>query len=182
MAGMYAKQYQESQRGFEGYLKRVDYSEISHDIFYSHSNVLVQLGKFDEALRAVDEIIKMNGSDPVPWAQRGWILVTAQRYREAKLSCYRALDLNIEYAEAWHIIGAANRGLGRYQLAIEAYRLAVDMPQENSNIKRSEYWFPLGELYVITGQRDKAEGVLEVLETMDAERAEALRKLIAEMR
>jgi lipopolysaccharide biosynthesis regulator YciM len=56
------------------------------------------------------------------------------------------------------------------------------MPQENSNIKRSEYWFPLGELYVITGQRDKAEGVLEVLETMDAERAEALRKLIAEMR
>ncbi len=124
----------------------------------------------------------MNGSDPVPWAQRGWILFTAQRYREAKFSCYRALDLNIEYAEAWRIIGAANRGLGRYQLAIEAYRLAVEMPQENSDIERSEYWFPLGELYVITGQREKALRVLEMLESMNKEKAELLRKQVTEMK
>jgi len=58
----------------------------------------------------------------------------------------------------------------------------VSLPQDNPDIERGEYWLPLGELYVITGQREKALRVLEMLDSMDKKRAETLQKQIAEMK
>ena len=182
IAGLNAKLYNDSLRGFEAYQKREDPLLLTPDSIHNHAFVLGQLGRFDEAVSVIDEAIKIDASNHVIWALRGWLLVNDKRYREARRSCLMSLQRNLDYAETWHILGAANWGLGQNQLAIEAYEISVSLPQDNPDIERSEYWLPLGELYVITGQREKALRVLEMLDSMDKMRSETLRKQIAEMK
>jgi tetratricopeptide (TPR) repeat protein len=180
MAGLYSKRYEEALIGFEGYRQRENPALLTHHFVHNEAHVLGELGRYNDAIRMYKVAIAIDSSNPVTWNNLGWMFIKSKRYQEAINPCLTAIKQRADYAEAWDSLGHAYRGLGQYQMALDAHEKAVQLSQDNPDNERGGFWLPLGELYVITGQLEKAQRILELLVSMDSRRAEILRKMISE--
>ena len=180
-AGLNSNQYQVALRGFEEYRRRVNATALTQAMLHNHAYVLSELGRNEEAIIRYKEALAADGSNHITWSNLGWVLVKVQLYEEAVETCLTSIRKRPDYAEAWGGLGAAYRGLRKYEQAIAAYEKAISLPNNNSNNARSAYWRPLGELFVLTGQKEKAQRVADILESMNREMAESLRKQTSDM-
>ena len=181
-AGLNSNQYQVALRGFEEYRRRVNATSLTQAMLHNHAYVLSELGRYEEAIIRYKEALATDGSNHITWSNLGGVLVKVQLYEEAVETCLTSIRQRPDYAEAWGSLGAAYRGLRQYEQAIAAYEEAISLPNDNSNNARSAYWRQLGELFVLTGQKEKAQRVADVLESMNREMAKSLRKQISDMK
>jgi len=181
-AGLNSNQYQVALRGFEGYRRRVNATALTQAMLHNHAYVLSELGRYEEAIIRYKEALAADGSNHITWSNLGWVLVKVQLYEEAVETCLTSIRKRPDYAEAWGSLGAAYRGLRQYEKAIAAYEKAISFPHDNPDNARWAYWVPLGELYVLTSQQEKAQRVVDILEPMNKEMAESLRKQISGMK
>jgi tetratricopeptide (TPR) repeat protein len=106
------------------------------------------------------------GTSPEAIYNRGLARANAGDFVAAEAAYREALRLNDKLPEAWNGLGHALKKQQRYKEALAAYQKALRLRPD----------FPLamqylGELYVQTGQIDKARDLLRRLRQLDQENA-----------
>lgn len=87
-------------------------------------------GRFDEALRHLDESVRLNPSDARAHSNRGVALRKTGRDAEAVDAFRQAVRLQAGYAEAHFNLGNALRDTGQAAAALESYQRAVTLRPE----------------------------------------------------
>ncbi|PAX59692.1 tetratricopeptide repeat protein [Brunnivagina elsteri] len=90
-------------------------------------NALVNLGRFEDAIKSYDEALKFKPDFHEACYNRGVALDNLGRYEEAIISYDEALKFKPDKDEAWNNRGFALDNLGRYEEAIVAYNKAVKL-------------------------------------------------------
>jgi len=69
--------------------------------WYDKGRELFHLGKYDEAIKAINEAIKIDSKFADAWNGKGWVLFHQGKYDEA-INCYsEALHLDPTHFKAW---------------------------------------------------------------------------------
>ncbi len=91
---------------------------------------LYKLGKYDEAIKAFDEIIRLKPNFSLAWLYKGNALCKVGNYKEALNAYNRAISINPRLVKAWSNKGLALKSLGQTEDAeaalAKANKLASD--------------------------------------------------------
>ncbi len=110
-----------------------------------------QLGKFDEAMAAVERALQMDTSQPIYYLTRGHIQQGLGRNMDAAESFREALRRKPELAEAQHSLGIALQDMGHSQEAAASFRAALAI-----NPRHARACFNLAVLNHRQGRYDEA--------------------------
>jgi tetratricopeptide (TPR) repeat protein len=104
------------------------------ELMLSKSQTLLKLGKTEEALGCLDEILTLDPDNPLALVKKGGALERQQRFEEA-LRCYdRAIARDNTMTIAYLCKGGVFNRLERYTEALACYELALkktDKPSDN---------------------------------------------------
>ena len=88
--------------------------------------ILLMQGKFDEAIKAYDESIRLDPKDAMTWSNKGITLGRDLGKYEEAIQCFdKAIEINPKYANAWINKGSALNDQGKYDKAIKTYDEAI---------------------------------------------------------
>lgn len=121
-------------------------------------------GRFDEAIKEVDHALELDPLSLLINANAGAIRYCARRYDEAEVMYYRTLELEPNFGVARFFYGCLCIQKGKYEEAISELKKAADLAGNLPWVLGC-----LGMAYAYSGQRDKAEELLEKLETRSKE-------------
>lgn len=91
------------------------------------------LGKYEEALAAVNRAVGIRPHYPEAWNNRAVVLWYLERYPEAIAATEQAITLDAAYAQPWATQGAIFRAMGNHSQALNAYEKALLIAPENAN-------------------------------------------------
>jgi len=95
--------------------------------WYGKGASLILLGRYDEALRAIDRALDLNPRNEVAWVNKGNAYTKMGRLVDA-LRCFNAaIKVNPRYEVAWNNKGNALARLGRYEDALRCYERALEI-------------------------------------------------------
>ena len=95
--------------------------------WYGKGASLVLLGRYDEALRAIDKALDLNPRNEVAWLNKGNALTKMGRLVDA-LRCFNAaIKVNPKYEVAWNNKGNTLARLGHYEEALTCYEQALEI-------------------------------------------------------
>ncbi|WP_394790522.1 response regulator [Rhodoferax sp.] len=119
------------------------------------AELLLRTGQYDKAQTLYEAVI---AAKTLPWAKLGVArsLLDAGQTAKATNAIENLLGENPKYADAYDILGRAQFELGKYDLAMSSYQMAVDMAPDS--ISRSQN---LGLMMYYVGDRKQAEKVLD---------------------
>ena len=128
--GDYARRnLEETVAGYDRAIHLTDEGIAPVDLpWYGKGAALVLLGRYEEALRAVDRALDINPKNEVAWLNKGNALMRVGRVLDA-LRCFNAaIKVNAAYEVAWNNKGNALARLGRHEEALRCYdqALAID--------------------------------------------------------
>jgi len=104
---------------------------IETNLFCNQGNDLLNLGRYEEAITAYDEGLKIKPDDHLAWNNRGSALFNLGRLEEAIASYEQALKFKPDYHDAWFNRGAALGNLGRLEEAIASYDNALNFKPDD---------------------------------------------------
>src|SRR5437016_5944221 len=88
---------------------------------------LVLLGRYEEALRAIDTALDINPQNEVAWVNKGNALTRLGRLIDA-LRCFNAaIKVNPQFEVAWNNKGNALARLGKFEDALRCYDRALEI-------------------------------------------------------
>lgn len=96
-----------------------DYSKEGDNLFFE--------GRYEEAINAYNESIRLEPNGADVWNNRGVVLTRLQRYDPAIASYDRALQILPNYGDAWNNRGVTLLELQRYEDAIDSYDHAIQV-------------------------------------------------------
>uniref|UniRef100_A0A914D7T4 SGTA homodimerisation domain-containing protein n=1 Tax=Acrobeloides nanus TaxID=290746 RepID=A0A914D7T4_9BILA len=99
-------------------------------------NDLVKASKFEDAILRYNQAIKLN-RDPIYFCNRAAAYCRLDQYDLAIQDCRTALALDPKYAKAYGRMGLALSCQLRYDQAVEAYKLALELEPENESYKNN---------------------------------------------
>ncbi|MGQ0797958.1 MAG: tetratricopeptide repeat protein, partial [Methanobacteriota archaeon] len=88
---------------------------------------LTILGRYEEALRAIERALDINPMNEVAWLNKGNALTRMGRLVDALRSFNAAIKVNPAYEVAWNNKGNALARLGQYEEALRCYEKALDL-------------------------------------------------------
>lgn len=100
-------------------------SQQTAEDWYNEARTLYNQSKYDEAIRANDEAIKLNSSEPKYWNIKGNALGMQGKYDDAIEAFDEAVRLDPNYATAWYNKGVALGNLGAHENALMAFDEAI---------------------------------------------------------
>jgi hypothetical protein len=119
--------------------------------WYGKGASLVLLGRYEEALRAIDTALDINPRSEVAWLNKGNALTKLGRVDEA-LRCFNAaIKVSPSYEVAWNNKGNALARLGKFDEAVGCYEraLAIDASYRGA-------WVNMGFVLTKLGRFDEA--------------------------
>jgi len=119
--------------------------------WYNKGLALKEQGKYDEAIQAYDEAIRLDPNYAEAWYKKGNALIGQGKYDEAIQAYDEAIRLDPNYAKAWYNKGTALYSQGKYDEAIEAYDEAIRLDP-----KLAEPWDNKGSALAHQGKYDEA--------------------------
>ncbi|MEM4160907.1 MAG: tetratricopeptide repeat protein [Thermoplasmata archaeon] len=131
--------------------------------------VLYNQQRFEEAVHAFDNALKINPQRAEIWYNKGNALYNIGRYEDAILAYDRALTLNPDIAEAWNNKGLILYNLKRYEEALDAYSEAIKL-----NPKYAEAWYNKGNALFGLKRYEEALDAYEMALRFNPNLAEAL--------
>ena len=84
-------------------------------------------GKYDDAILAFDEAIRLVPEFADAWYDKGAALYGLGKYNEALQAFNQAISINPQYADAWNNKGVALKALGRTSEANAAFAKAEEL-------------------------------------------------------
>jgi len=99
----------------------------SLEVWLCRGDVLVNLGKYEEALHSFTRALDLDSDCSEAWIERGNILGELKRYGEAFESFNKALEINSNHAEAWAFKGQALMFLDRDEEALKSLKKALGL-------------------------------------------------------
>ena len=147
---------QEFQKSVEDYDRAIRLSRIAGEgnfatPWYSKGAALVVLGRYEEALKAIDEALKINPNNEIAWVNKGNALSRMGDYKEALKAFNAALRANPRYEVAWNNKGNSLARLGRYRESLKCYDLALEV---DPNYKGA--WINKGFVLAKVGEFEEA--------------------------
>jgi tetratricopeptide (TPR) repeat protein len=119
--------------------------------WYGKGASLVLLGRYEEALRAIDMALDLNPRNEVAWLNKGNALTKMGRLFDA-LRCFNAaIKVNPQYEVAWNNKGNALARLGKYDEALKCYERALDVDPDYRGA-----WVNKGYVLTKLGRYDEA--------------------------
>lgn len=119
--------------------------------WYTKGYNLARLGKYDEAIKAYDDAIKLDPGYVNAWYAKGNNLNNLGRYDEAINAYDEAIRLDPKYENAWYAKGFNLKKLERYDEAIKAYDEAIRLDP-----KDAKAWCAKGNVLDMQGKYDAA--------------------------
>ncbi len=119
--------------------------------WYGKGATLILLGRYAEALRAIDTALDINPRNEVAWLNKGNALMRLGQHMDA-LRCFNAaLKVNPKYEVAWNNKGNALARLEHYEEALRCYEraLAIDSGYRGA-------WINMGYVLTKLGRYDEA--------------------------
>ncbi|MGK7875915.1 MAG: tetratricopeptide repeat protein [Xenococcaceae cyanobacterium] len=101
--------------------------------------------RYEEALAAYEEALKINQDYPEAWNGLGWSLREFQRYEEALAAFDKALEINPYSVYSWNGRGNVLYYMRRYQESLTAYNKSIEMSSDYANSWNGRGWV-LGQL------------------------------------
>jgi len=86
------------------------------------ASVFSERGRFEEAIKAYDEALKLNPLDVASWGMKGVMLDKLGRHEEALKAFDEALKLNLGDGDAWYNKGHVLEKMGRHEEAEECFK------------------------------------------------------------
>ena len=96
-------------------------------VFTNYGIILINLGRFKEAVFSIRKAIKLNPRDATLHSNLGGILKNLGRLEEAELSIRKAIELNPNFVDAYSNLGVILKDLGRLQEAELSIRKAIEL-------------------------------------------------------
>ena len=90
-------------------------------------NELYKVKRYDEALVAFKQAVRLDPYNVVAYHNRGYILSEVKRYQDALESYEQAIRLDPRYAAAYHNMGYVHKILGQSAAAWKCYKKAIDL-------------------------------------------------------
>ena len=131
----------------------------------------LDLGRYDEAIPACRESIRILPTFPEGWQTLGVVYARKGDPEGAIPYFRRALELRPDYFNALLNLGSAMGNLGDYPEAIASFRAALPLRPDNPDV-----WAYLGLAQFRAGDRPGALKAYESLRRIDPARAEELRR------
>lgn len=113
-----------SKKAFEGV--GVDFAEAYNNYGYA----LAQMGKYAEALTAIDQSLKIKPDSAATLDSRGFALYGLARYEEALTAYNEALKLDPTIGEVYLHLGQTQEKLKNYEQAVKAYETYLQLSPE----------------------------------------------------
>lgn len=141
--------------GAEAEVKRgLEINPGSLEGHFCYANLLMALGRHEEAIREIQSALKLDPLSPVIESSVGRILYRARRYEEAIPHLKRAIELEPGTKGTYARLGDVYVQLARYDEALKAY-------QEAGNLQSPlGYQARIGQLYARMGKRKEALATL----------------------
>ncbi len=131
--------------------------------WYGKGATLVLLGRYDEALRAIDTALDLNPHNEVAWLNKGNALMKLGRHLDA-LRCFNAaLKVNPRYEVAWNNKGNALARLGHLDEALRCYDRATGVDPGYRGA-----WINKGYVLTKLGRYDEASSCADRAVRLDA--------------
>ncbi len=119
--------------------------------WYGKGASLILLGRYEEALRAIDKALDLNPHNEVAWLNKGNALTKMGRLIDA-LRCFNAaIKVNPDYEVAWNNKGNTLARLGQYDEALSCYERAIELDAEYRGA-----WVNKGYVLTKLGRYDEA--------------------------
>lgn len=126
-------------------------SSSSSENFLALGLALMNQSKYDEAILAYDEAIRLDPEDAASWGAKGFALSKLGRHDEAMQVYDEALRLDTNFSLAWIGKGFALKDLGKYDEAIQAFDEAIKLDPESDMA-----WYGKGIVLHNQGKYDEA--------------------------
>ncbi len=101
--------------------------EHSKECWAAKGDEFYDQGKYEDAIRAYDEAIRMDPQFAAAWNNKGVALDELGKYVDAVHCCAQAIRINPEVPEAWNNNGVALDDLKEYDDAIECFDKAIEI-------------------------------------------------------
>ena len=119
--------------------------------WYGKGASLILLGRYDEALRAIDKALDLNPRNEVAWLNKGNALTKTGRLLDA-LRCFNAaIKVNPSYEVAWNNKGNTLARLGHLDEALMCYERALEIDPDYRGA-----WVNKGYVLTKLGRYDEA--------------------------
>jgi Flp pilus assembly protein TadD len=92
-----------------------------------------QMGKYDEALAAWREVLRLQPDNPFALANTGIVYTEQGRWTEAREMFVRVLSLQPDNPDAYYGLGMADAQLGNYAGAISAWENTIRLQPDNAD-------------------------------------------------
>lgn len=119
--------------------------------FYNQGNTLINEGKYEEAIDAFDQAVKVKPDFVQAWTNRGFAQGKLGRHLEKFSSCAQATSYQPNFAEGWNCRGLARSDLKQYEEAIKEFNQALAIDQDFTNA-----WFNKGQALMELKRYDEA--------------------------
>jgi tetratricopeptide (TPR) repeat protein len=128
------RKYNESLQAYDKAIEVANKNKtMLAEAWYGKGDVLIRMGKDDEALQAYENAIDLNQSCAIAWVGKAFALSRLKRYDEALMAYDRAFELYTsedqrlyDYPYLWYDKGRALEKLGREKEASQAYNKSVE--------------------------------------------------------
>ncbi|MEQ9667755.1 tetratricopeptide repeat protein [Coleofasciculus sp. G2-EDA-02] len=98
------------------------------------------IGRYEEAIIALNEAIEINPNNTNIWDTRGMAMIQINRQKEALVSFNKIIDIDPNNVKAWHLKGVFLDGLGQYEEGLNAYERALEITPNDVEIWLSKGW------------------------------------------
>jgi len=119
--------------------------------WYGKGATLILLGRYEEALRAIDTALDINPRNEVAWVNKGNALTKLGRHLDA-LRCFNAaIKVNPTFEVAWNNKGNTFARLEKYEEALRCYERALEIDAGYRGA-----WMNMGFVLTKLGRFDEA--------------------------
>lgn len=152
----------ESEREFRRALQLNSKSAQAHQWY---SNLLVALGRKDEAIAQTQRASELDSTSLIIRAHFGFVYFFAHHYDESIAACTKALEVDPSFFAARRYLGQAYAQKGKFDQSASEFQKAV-AASGGSPLMRAE----LANTLALSGKKDEAEKILGDLKQLSSER------------
>ncbi|HXG68716.1 MAG TPA: protein kinase, partial [Blastocatellia bacterium] len=123
-----------------------------------YSNYLVNVGRFDEAIREAKRTQELDPLSLIINTHLGWVYYNARRYDEAIEQCRKTLAMDANFFPARRYLALAYEQKGMHEQAIAEFRRVRQLSGDNPRMIAA-----LGHAYAVAGRKAEARQTLDEL-------------------